>query len=154
MADDTQSVPMARVTLRRKLLDKIDHRPRDLPAGVRASLKRAVSAVLSAYEEDKEELGLQEPSTESLKGLLRFVAHPHRDDWMLPALALGPEGRFVAIWDVKSNRYSVEFLSAASADWIGILRTADHVERLNGHYENFDIYQRPPFSIPRRSAAP
>jgi hypothetical protein len=137
------------MTLRRTLLDKVD-RVRDLPSDIRAPLKRALAAVHAAHEEDKEELGLTEPSMESLEGLLRFLSHPYRDNWMPPSLALNPEGHFVAVWDIPPRRYSVEFLTRDSADWIGITRTTDHIERNQGHYEYFDTFQAPPFTIARR----
>ena len=97
----------------------------------------------------KKELGLQAPSTKSLKGLLKFISHPYRTEWMPPSLAINPEGNFVAIWDVIPNRYSVEFLDKNSAEWIGILRSYDYVQPSRGKYDNLDDWQAPPFPIPR-----
>lgn len=140
------------MNLRRKFLEKVD-RARDLPAEVKGSVKGALAAVYEAYEEDRAELDLPEPSLNSLKGLVRFLSHPHREDWIPPSLALNPEGHFVAIWDVVPNRYSVEFLTDDSAVWIAILRSTDRVDRFDGQYSGFDSYENPPFSISRRVAA-
>jgi len=136
--------------LRRHLLDKID-RARDVR--MKAGLKRALGAAFAAYEEDKNELGLQQPSSNSLKGLLKFIAHPYRTEWMAPSLAINPEGKFVAIWDVVPNRYSVEFLDENSAEWIGVERSYDQVQPTRGRYSNLDNWQAPPFQIPRGTSS-
>lgn len=139
---------LADMTAHSRLFDKVD-RARDVY--VKGPLRRALAGVLHAYDEDKDELGLQEPSLPSLKGLLKFLANPHRADWTPPSLALNPEGRFVAIWDVVPNRYSVEFVSPNEAAWIGILRTYDAMETRSGCYRDFDRYEAPPFAIPGRT---
>jgi hypothetical protein len=136
----------------RRFTDKVD-RNRDVPAAIRTPLKRAVAAVYAAYEEDKDELSLTEPSMDSFKGLLKFLSHPHRADWMAPSLALNPEGHFVAVWDIVPCRYSVEFLSPDNAHWISVIRSYDQIEHDQGDYRLFDIFLAPPFRIPRRGAA-
>jgi hypothetical protein len=150
---DTPSVLVDSMTLRRRLLDKID-RPRDVSSAVKAALRQALIGVLAAHEEDKAELERADPSPESLKGLLKFVAHPHRADWVPPTLALNPEGYFAAVWDIGGERYAVEFLTASTANWIGITRNADQLVRSTGHYNCFDKYEESPFPISRRRLAP
>lgn len=145
---DTPSVPVDDMTLRRQLSENIDHASRDVR--VTAALKRALHAAFAAYEEDKVELGLRPPSTKSLKGLLKFLSHPFRSEWIAPSLAINPDGNFVAIWDVVPNRYSVEFFEINSADWIGVTRSYDYVTPSRGHYDNFDEWREPPFLIPKR----
>jgi hypothetical protein len=56
--------------MRQKLLDKID-RDRNLHSDLRAPLKRAVTAVIDAYEQEKDDPELGPPSLTSFKGLLR-----------------------------------------------------------------------------------
>lgn len=141
------SMSVDSMTLRRQLLEKIDD-ARDVH--VTDALKAAVTAAYAAYEEDKKELGLQAPSKRSLKGMLKFLAHPYRIGWIPPSVAINPEGHFIAVWDVVPNRYTVEFLGTNAADWIGILRTYDSVNTRTGHYDNFDVWNEPPFAIPRR----
>jgi hypothetical protein len=131
----------------RRYTDKIDRFRGDVASEVRASLKRALTSAYAAYEEDKDDLGLTEPSMESLKGLLKFLNHPFRLGWKAPSLALNPEGHFVAVWDVSRYRYSVEFLSDDEADWIGVDRSYDLIERDEGHYQFFGNYEAPPFNI-------
>src|SRR5579862_1461073 len=126
----------------RRFTEKLD-RNRDIPAEVRARLKRAVAAVYAAYEEDKDDLSLTEPSMASFKGLLKFLGHPHRADWLSPSLALNPEGHFVAVWDIAPRRYSVEFQSSDEAHWIGIIRSYDQIEREQGDYRLFDNFEAP-----------
>jgi len=137
----------------RRFTDKIDRFRGDVPSDVRHSLKRALTAAYAAYEEDKDDLGLTEPSIDSLKGLLKFLSHPFRTGWKAPSLALNPEGHFVAVWDVSPHCYSVEFLSDDEADWIGVDRSYDLIERHQGHYRFFDNYEAPPFRIPGRTHA-
>ena len=137
----------------RRFSDKIDRHHRDIPEDVRRPLKRAVAAVYAAYEEDKDELRLAEPSMNSFKGLLKFLGHPFRIDWVPPSLALNPEGNFVAVWDMAPRRYSVEFLSQAEAHWIGIVRSYDQIEREQGDCRISDVFVAPPFPIPNRGAA-
>ena len=93
-------------SLLRRLLETVD-RAKDVR--IKPGLKQALGAAFAAYEEDKDELGLQQPSIKSLKGLLKFLSHPHRLEWLAPSLAINPEGKFVAIWGETPNRYSVEF---------------------------------------------
>lgn len=135
--------------VRRQLLDKID-RFKDLHRHLRQPLKLAVSAVLDAYEEDKDDLELQSPSVGSFKGMLRFLSHPHWDDWMIPSIALSPEGNFVAIWDASTNRYTVEFLDVDAAHWVGVIREYDSVRIMEGDYTRFDDIGAPPFTLPKR----
>jgi hypothetical protein len=135
----------------RKLVDKIDH-ARDLPKALRAPLKHALLAVLVAHEEDRPDGDRSEPHAKSFAGLLQFLSHSYRTEWAPPSLALNPEGNFIAIWDLKGQRYSVEFIPNAGADWVGVAKEAEGFTRKQGHYDSLDHYEAPPFEIPKAVA--
>jgi hypothetical protein len=141
---------MSDVSLRRQLFDKID-RARDIHA-LKAPLKRSVAALLTAYEQENDP-DLRPPAPESFKGLLRFLSHSYRADWEPPAVGVNPEGRFLAIWDIGPNRYSVEFLDRNSANWTAVFRELDGVKVQKGAYSDFEDFSEPPFQIPRSVAA-
>jgi hypothetical protein len=137
--------------VRRKLADKIDH-ARDLPRALRAPLKQALLAVLVAHEEDRHDGDRGEPQPKSFAGLLQFLSHSYRTHWAPPSLALNPEGNFVAVWDLRGQRYSVEFIPNAGANWVGVAKEAEGFARQQGHYDSLDDYEDPPFEIPRAVA--
>jgi hypothetical protein len=145
----THTVPGS-MTSRRKFLDKIDA-AQDVPQHVKAALRPALEAVLAAHDEDRVELQRANPSLNSFKGMLRFLGHPHRPDWVAPALALSPEGYFVAVWDKAGERYAVEFLTDSTANWIAITKSADNIIRSTGFYDDFEKYETVPFSLLRIS---
>ena len=152
MAASAQAEPMVDASVRRKFVDKVDH-ARDLPKLLRAPLKHALVAVLVAHEEDRPDGDRGEPQPKSFTGLLQFLSHPHRTEWTPPSLALNPEGNFVAIWDVKGQRYSVEFVPDAGANWVGVAKEAEGFTRKQGHYDCLDKYENPPFEIPKGAVA-
>ncbi|MBV9861868.1 MAG: hypothetical protein JO267_06945 [Alphaproteobacteria bacterium] len=145
-------IALADMPLRRKLLEKIE-RDRDVHSELRGPLKRAVTAVVAAHEEDKDDLELAAPSMASFEGLLRFLGQSYRTDlWPSPAIALTPGGHFLAIWDIGPNRLSVEFVEANAAKWVAVLRELDGVRVLKGEYAALDAFEEPPFPIPSRKA--
>jgi len=149
MAASAQGELAAIAALRGKLVDKIDH-ARDLPRALRTPLKQALSAILTAHEEDRRDGDRADPQPKSLASLVQFLSHSYRSKWSPPSLALNPEGNFVAIWDLKGRRYSVEFTPGAGANWVGVAKEAEGFSRKQGHYGNLDDYEAPPFEIPAR----
>jgi hypothetical protein len=142
---------MVNASAHRKLVDKLDH-ARDLPKALRAPLKQALLAVLIAHEEDRHDGDRSEPQPKSFAGLLQFLSHSYRARWAPPSLALNPEGNFVAIWDLSRQRYSVEFIPNAGANWVSVAKEAEGFTRKQGHYGDLDRYGEPPFEIPKALA--
>ena len=150
MAAYAQVAPGAYMTVRRKLLDKLDHS--GVPEETKGSFRTIVAALLSAREGDED---LAAPATKSFKLLLDFFTHPHRREWVLPSIAINPEGIFTAAWGSPGDEWLVSFAPSGDVTWKYLKRQEDGiVVRMTGKYDNIDSETGPPIMIAKRHSAP
>ncbi len=149
MAAYVQDAPGAHMTIRRKLIDKLERSK--VPDDTRASFKTMVVALVKAREGDDE---LAEPNPKSFKLLLEFFSHPTRRMWVLPSIAINPEGIFIAAWGVPGDDWLVTFNPSGEIRWKYLKRKENgEVVRLVGKYDNIDYESGPPIPMPQRPLA-
>jgi len=149
MAAHAQVAPSAQMTIRRKLIDKLERS--EVPNDTKASFKTMVVTLLKAREGDEE---LAEPNTKSFKLLLEFYSQPTRRMWMLPSMAINPEGIFIAAWGIPGDDWLVTFDPSGGVTWKYLKRKENgEVVRLVGKYDEIDYETGPPIVIPKRPLA-
>jgi hypothetical protein len=111
------------------------------------TLRSPIHSSLTVLLEDDEETVT--PDTASFTTLLRFLAQ-HRD---LPAPAIGvnPTGKFVAGWQDRALRFTLEFLSADYVRWVRVEDVAGK-KRVDGGLTFADQVSLPP-RMPQNIAA-
>jgi hypothetical protein len=95
------------MTVNEELKDRLDRA--DLPPEIRASLRLSLDVLLTAYDED-DDPGKGIPNVQSFVNLLEFLSHPYHRLWVSPAIAVNPEGMFVAVWqEARTHRWILNF---------------------------------------------
>ncbi len=84
-----------------------------LPEALRSSIHGSLTVLL----EDDGEIATR-PDTASFTTLLRFFSQ-HRDI-PAPAIGVNPTGKFVAAWQDRALRFTLEFLSADYVRWVRV----------------------------------
>jgi len=92
--------------------------------------KRFFSQLDRLHDED-EWVGADLPvNLGSYKGLIRTVVKFGIDNG--PSLALMPSGNLLAMWEVDSNRLSIEFIPNDRARWVLSRKLGEYIERAAG----------------------
>jgi hypothetical protein len=98
------------MTVNEELKGQLDRA--DLPPEIRASLRLSLDVLLTAYEEDDDPRKAL-PDSKSFGNLLSFLSHPYHRLWVSPAIAVNPEGMFVAVWEEPgTHRWVLSFSPA------------------------------------------
>jgi hypothetical protein len=131
-----------------ELKDLLDHA--DFPPEIRGSLRLSLDVLLTAYEEDDDPQKIQ-PDSKSFHYLLTFLSHPYHRLWVSPAIAVSPEGVFVAVWEQPgTHRWILNFLPTGEIREIYL--NTDHDGRIHHQLRNSRIgdYIYPFFSVANR----
>ena len=136
------------MTVNEQLKGQLDHA--DIPPEIRASLRLSLDVLLAAYEEDDDPHKVP-PDSKSFGNLLTFLSHPYHRLWVSPAIAINPEGVFVAVWEEPgAHRWILNFSPAGEIEQI-YLRT-DHDGRIHDRTRKSRLgdYIYPFFSVATR----
>lgn len=129
---------MRNMTIRLKLIDKLKRSK--VPDDTRELFNTMVVALVKAREGDDK---LAEPNLESFKLLLGFFSDPTRRMWVLPSIAINPEGIFIAAWGVPGHDWLVTFNPPGETSYTHIQRVGCEKNSSSslraGHVEATDL---------------